>query len=58
MLPLTGNRTFAALGALLSIAAILMLFFGQRLAKDYAGAAALVPYFILAGGGLGLLATP
>ena len=25
-----------------------MLFFGQRLAKDYAGAATLVPYFILA----------
>jgi diacylglycerol kinase len=24
-----------------------MLFFGQRVAKDYAGAASLVPYFIL-----------
>jgi hypothetical protein len=58
MLLLTGSRTFAALGALLSVTAILMLFFGQRLAKDYAGAAALVPYFIVAGGGLGLLATP
>lgn len=58
MLLLTGNRTFAALGALLSVTAILMLFFGQRMAKDYAGAAGLVPYFIVATGGLGLLAAP
>jgi hypothetical protein len=43
---------------LLSVTAILMLFFGQRLAKDYVGAAALVPYFIVAGGGLGLMAAP
>jgi len=34
-------------GAQLSAVAIVMLFFGQRLAKDYAGAATLVPYFIL-----------
>jgi hypothetical protein len=54
----TGNRTVAALGALLAIASILMLFFGQRIAKDYAGAAALVPYFILAGAGLGLMGMP
>ena len=33
----------ASLGALTIIA----LFFGQRIAKDYAGAAILVPYFIL-----------
>jgi hypothetical protein len=25
-----------------------MLFFGQRLAKDYAGAGGLVPYFLVA----------
>jgi hypothetical protein len=31
------------LGAL----SILALFFGQRVAKDYPGAAVLVPYFIL-----------
>jgi hypothetical protein len=55
---LTGNRSFAAVGALLSVAAILMLFFGQRLAKDYTGAAALVPYFIVASGALGLMAAP
>ena len=54
----SGNRTVAALGALLSIAALVMLFFGQRMAKDYAGAAALVPYFILASGGLALMGIP
>jgi hypothetical protein len=54
----TGNRTPAALGALLAVAAILMLFFGQRMAKDYAGAAALVPYFVVASGGLGLMGIP
>jgi hypothetical protein len=58
MLLLTGNRTLAAVGALLAVTAILMLFFGQRMAKDYTGAAALVPCFIVAGGGLGLMATP
>jgi hypothetical protein len=51
----TGSRTMAALGALLSVVAILMLFFGQRMAKDYAGAAALIPYFIVASGGLALM---
>lgn len=55
---ITGSRLPAALGALLSVAAILMLFFGQRMAKDYAGAAALVPYFILASCGLGLMGLP
>jgi hypothetical protein len=54
----TGNRTVATLGALLSVTAILMLFFGQRLAKDYAGAAALVPYFILASGAILLMGVP
>jgi hypothetical protein len=55
---LTGSRTTAGLGALVSVAALLMLFFGQRLAKDYAGAAALVPYFIVASGGLALMGLP
>ena len=53
-----GSRLPAALGAMLAVSAILMLFFGQRIAKDYAGAAALVPYFILALGGLGLMGIP
>jgi hypothetical protein len=35
-------------GAALSASALLCLFFGQRVAKDYAGAAALVPYFLVA----------
>jgi hypothetical protein len=34
-------------GALISAVSILALFFGQRLAKDYAGGAVLVPYFLL-----------
>jgi len=33
--------------ALLGALSILALFFGQRVAKDYPGAAVLVPYFIL-----------
>ena len=40
--------TFAILGTMLSALALLMLFFGQRIAKDYEGAGNLVPYFILA----------
>jgi diacylglycerol kinase len=34
-------------GAIVSATSILTLFFGQRIAKDYAGAAILVPYFLL-----------
>lgn len=44
----SGDTTFAMLGAQLAALSIVMLFFGQRIAKDYAGAATLVPYFILA----------
>jgi len=53
-----GSRTMATVGTLLSIVALLMLFFGQRVAKDYNGAAALVPYFIVACGSLCLLGLP
>src|SRR6516165_9771342 len=42
------DSTAAFCGALISATAILALFFGQRIAKDYAGAAVLVPYFLLA----------
>jgi diacylglycerol kinase len=42
------NSTVAFCGAVISAAAITALFFGQRIAKDYAGAAVLVPYFLLA----------
>ena len=34
-------------GALMSAVAVLCLFFGQRMAKEYAGAAILVSYFLL-----------
>jgi diacylglycerol kinase len=44
---LLNDSTIAFYGAILSAAAITALFFGQRMAKDYAGAAVLVPYFLL-----------
>src|SRR5690349_16333864 len=44
----THNPTIAFYGALVSAIAILCLFFGQRMAKEYAGAAVLVPYFLIA----------
>jgi hypothetical protein len=58
MLLLNGSRMLAALGALLAVKAILLLFFGQRMAKDYAGAAGMVPYFIVASGALWLMGIP
>jgi hypothetical protein len=42
------DTTIAFCGAIVSAIAIIALFFGQRMAKDYAGAAVLVPYFLLA----------
>ena len=41
------DSTVALYGAILSAAAITALFFGQRIAKEYAGAAVLIPYFLL-----------
>ena len=41
------DATIAFYGAILAGLALLALFFGQRMAKDYAGAAALVPYFLV-----------
>jgi hypothetical protein len=41
------NPTTAFYGAIVSAVAILCLFFGQRMAKEYAGAAVLVPYFLV-----------
>jgi hypothetical protein len=40
------SSTLILLSAEGSMITLLMLFFGQRIAKDYAGAANLVPYFI------------
>ena len=48
LLLLTHDSTVAYLGAVIGGINIIALFFGQRIAKDYAGAAALVPYFLLA----------
>lgn len=46
-LVLTGSPALAFWGALLSAVSLVALFFGQRMAKDYAGASVLVPYFLL-----------
>lgn len=43
----TGNTAFAFWGATLSLITFLALFFGQRISKDYAGAAGLAPYFLV-----------
>lgn len=43
----TGSTTMIFCGASVGAISIVALFFGQRIAKDYAGAAVLVPYFIL-----------
>jgi hypothetical protein len=45
---LSRDSTIAFYGAVISAIAIVALFFGQRIGKDYAGAAVLVPYFLLA----------
>ncbi len=42
-----GDSTFAIIGTIFSMLALVMLFAGQRIAKDYAGAQSLVSYFIL-----------
>jgi hypothetical protein len=52
------DSTIAFYGAVISAVAIIALFFGQRMTKDYAGAAVLVPYFLLALVAIYLLAQP
>ena len=49
---LHGGALVGAWGMALGALAIILLFFGQRMAKDYAGAAALVPYFLMTVAGL------
>ena len=44
---LNRDPTLAFCGAVVSAISITALFFGQRMAKDFAGAAVLVPYFLL-----------
>ncbi len=52
------NRSTACAfyGAVLSCLAIVALFFGQRMAKDYPGAAVLVSYFLVTLAGIYVLA--
>jgi len=47
ILIVSGESTVAFYGAVISAIAVIALFFGQRMAKEYAGAAVLVPYFLL-----------
>ena len=56
VLLLAHNPTLAYFGAVVAGVNIVALFFGQRVSKDYAGAAALVPYFLLAIAAIYLLA--
>lgn len=42
-----GTTQMGLIGAQLSALSIVSLFFGQRIAKDYAGAGNLVPYFLV-----------
>jgi len=49
------NPAIAFYGAVVSAVAIVCLFFGQRIAKEYAGAAVLAPYFLLTLVGIYLL---
>ncbi len=42
-----GSSLISYLGSIMCGVTFLALFFGQRLAKDYAGAAALAPYFLV-----------
>jgi hypothetical protein len=53
-----GRAQIAFYGAALAALAITTLFFGQRLAKEYSGAAVLVAYFLLSLVGLWLTSRP
>jgi uncharacterized membrane protein YphA (DoxX/SURF4 family) len=56
VLILSHDSMVAYLGAIVGAINLVALFFGQRVAKDYVGAAALVPYFLLAISAVYLLA--
>ena len=55
MLAVNGSNAIGLIACQLCALNIVMLFFGQRLAKDYAGAASLVPYFIVCIGAIVLM---
>jgi hypothetical protein len=46
MILLTGSKMIAIYGAQLAALSVILLFFGQRIAKDYDGARTIVIYFI------------
>ena len=52
---LTGERELALLGTTLAALTLLQLFAGQRIAKDYDGAAQIAPYFLIAVSGILLM---
>jgi hypothetical protein len=58
MLIVSRETSIAFYGAVISAVAIIALFLGQRMAKDYAGAAVLVPYFLVTLVTIYLLAQP
>jgi hypothetical protein len=43
----TGSTLIIFFAAIIASASLAALFFGQRIAKDYPGAAVIVPYFLL-----------
>jgi uncharacterized membrane protein YphA (DoxX/SURF4 family) len=47
MLLATGSPRLACIGGMLSAVVFVSLLFGQRVAKDYAGAAGIGPYFLI-----------
>jgi hypothetical protein len=47
LLVATGNPRVACAGSMLAGAVFLALLFGQRVAKDYPGAAGVGPYFLV-----------
>ena len=51
----SGQSSWAIFSPVLAGISLLCLFFGQRLAKDYAGAASLVPYFVVVLLGVGMI---
>ena len=56
ILLLGGSTSVALLGTILGSVSLIALFLGQRLAKDYEGAAVLVNYFVLTILGIYILA--
>lgn len=46
---ITSSAVLIFAASVIAALAITALFFGQRIAKDYAGAAILIPYFLLVG---------